>query len=258
MDNDLLWRGFSFDSVTDEEPEVESASDMGCSSFRVGDNQDDGCSESYAYVDCQDNMEGNAYKRDEEVEAGTGVLFIDETPRYKSYSCSESDDEDDKVDDHAEFQNVGEDKEDESETTGFMPWSFDEPTFHLDQGKSKRQKWTTSQARLSIINELKTISSPAHEKEEDEWENYFYEVSTCIFGASVLFCRPYNSFDILSEICSQMDCKAIQWILENNNETLSRPEPRICSQERQSYREKRGDRTMDKSKEKKQRMASSV
>lgn len=132
-------------------------------------------------------------ERDEEVEAGTGVLFIEEIPRYKSYSCSESDDEDDKDDDHAEFQNVEEDKEDESKTTGFMPWSFDEPTFCLDQGKSKRQKWTTSQARLSIINELKFISSPAHEKEEDEWEkNYFYEVSTCIFGASVLFCRPYN------------------------------------------------------------------
>jgi hypothetical protein len=56
----------------------------------------------------------------------------------------------------------------------YVPLKFDEPTFRLYQSRAKCPKWTTLQARLSIIDELKDDSSPVHEEEEDNWQSYFY------------------------------------------------------------------------------------
>ena len=188
MDDDLLWRGFSIqpDSDSDSDEEIESGVNM----------------RSYSFSESDD-------------EAERSVVVIDETPRYECSSCSESEDEEDKDDDHVEFRNVGDDDEDESGTAGFVPWSHDEPTFRLDQGKTKRPKWTTSGARLSIIDELKNASSPVHEKEKDEWEEYFYKVSAYL---DIFDVHQFYSAD-LTRTLTFLQKYAAQWTARQSVDT---------------------------------------
>lgn len=108
-------------------------------------------------------------------------------------------------DDSSSSESSDEDSDDESSygngANTYVPLKFDEPTFRLDQSRAKRPKWTTSQARLSIIDELKDDSSPVHQKEEDNWQSYFYQVSA-------VYCLP-NIFLLLIISCRNMQLNGL-------------------------------------------------
>lgn len=120
-------------------------------------------------------MEEEPSSEDEEqVGDGTQSKAVRFSLQCRGFDESSSESSDEDSDDEASYGNGA----------TYVPLKFDEPTFRLDR-RAKRPKWTKSQARLSIIDELKDDSSPVHQEEEDNWQSYFYQVS-------VVYCLPNN------------------------------------------------------------------